>query len=150
MHAWLGWSFSDPVKLKTNQNQVCLDKHFSWHFWSEPCGVVHWCFGSWAWEVSELTLVAALAFSSPESDVPEFGHRTWVCVCNHEVTWKWTCSILTLSKISGLQQFLLLKQTSDEWCGDVVWKAQNNLWLLTFLLSLSLLDNVKAVKSILA
>lgn len=39
---------------------------------------------------------------------------------------------------------LLLKQTSEEWGGGVVWKGQNILWLLTFLLSLSLQDNVKA------
>lgn len=33
---------------------------------------------------------------------------------------------------------------------DVVWKAHNVFWLLIFLLSVSLLDNVKAAKSILA
>lgn len=79
---------------------------------SELCGVLHWCFGNQAWEVEELTLVAALAFFSPESDVPEFGNRTWDVVCNQEVTWKWTCSVMklslriivfsTLSKISEL------------------------------------------------
>lgn len=127
---------------------------------SELCGGLYWCFGSQAWEVGELTLVAALAFSSPESDVPEFCNRTWVCVCNHEATWKWTCSVMKLSlriiEYLNLQQnfwitaILLLKQTLDEWRGGVVWMVQNILWFLTFLLSLSLLDNVKAAKTILA